>query len=79
MEVTHEGSGEEVVHSTETTSILIPDLHPDFSYSVRVAGHTVEEGPYSEKLNFRTLEDGMYWSVSTCSTESKNIVKQRNA
>lgn len=48
------------VHRTSTTSTLIEDLHPDATYTVRVAGHTVEVGPYSELLYFHTLEDGKY-------------------
>ena len=57
-----EGSDEVMVmtYRTSTTSILIRSLHPDAAYSIRVAGHTVEVGPYSDPILVYTLEDGMY-------------------
>lgn len=45
--------------STAATSLFITDLHPDRSYLIRVAGHTVETGPYSNSEHLRTLEDGI--------------------
>lgn len=76
VEITHDGSSEEVVHRTGTTSILITDLHPDFSYLVQVAGHTVEVGPFSDHLHFRTLEDGKYLTKSEYSSSVIHIYPQ---
>ena len=60
-----DGSGEEgtdeamvMTYRTSTTSILISGLHPDAAYSIRVTGHTVEVGPYSDPILVYTLEDG---------------------
>ncbi len=62
VELTREegGNGSVVQHTTATTSALVGGLHPDANYSVRIAGHTVETGPYSDPLHLHTLEDGKY-------------------
>ena len=53
-------SEEGVIHRTSTTSALLAGLHPDYSYSVRVAARTVQVGPYTDPVHFHTLEDGMF-------------------
>lgn len=59
VEVTTDGSNKTRVLSTAATSMFITDLHPDRSYFIRVAGHTVKTGPYSSSVHLRTLEDGI--------------------
>ena len=41
-----------------TTTLTINNLHPDYTYTWRVAAVTITEGPYSIVLNFTTAEDG---------------------
>ena len=60
LEVTEEKGGQTVIYKSGTTFSLIDNLHPDYSYTVRVAGHTVEVGPYSDSVDLHTLEDGMF-------------------
>ena len=60
IELVQEGQSEGVVYRTGATSFLLADLHPDVSYYVRVAGHTVGLGPYSSQIHLRTLEDSKY-------------------
>lgn len=60
VEVTREHRNESVMHRSLAASVLVTDLHPDATYSVRVAGHTVKAGPFSTSFLFHTLEDGMY-------------------
>lgn len=45
-------------HVTPTTSITVSSLHPDYTYGCSVAAFTVAEGPYSDKTNLTTPEDG---------------------
>ena len=41
-----------------STSILLTDLHPFYSYNVSVAAVTTSPGPVSPTLTFRTLQAG---------------------
>ena len=41
-----------------TTSASALGLHPYYSYFFTVTTVTVDEGPYSEGISVRTLEDG---------------------
>ena len=41
-----------------TTSITATALHPYYIYSFTISAVTVGEGPYSQPLSLRTLEDG---------------------
>ncbi len=58
MEVTKDKGNESIIHKSVTTSLVITNLDPDSSYYARVAGHTVEAGPYSRAVHLHTLEDG---------------------
>lgn len=59
IEVTGDRGAGSVMHRTGTTFMLIPNLHPDTTYTIRVAGHTVRVGPYSNPVQLHTLEDGI--------------------
>ena len=41
-----------------TTSVTATALHPYYTYSFTISAVTVSEGPYSQPLSLRTLEDG---------------------
>lgn len=58
VEIMKETESEVIVHRAGTTTLVIDDLHPDTSYSIRVAAHTVEVGPFSDPVHLHTLEDG---------------------
>ena len=60
VEVSLEGDGPGVIYRATNPPALIDGLHPDYSYTVSVAAHTVKTGPYSPPLQLHTLEDGMY-------------------
>ena len=76
VEVTGDGENETAIHKTGSVSLLITDLHPDASYYVRVAGHTVGVGPYSSPVHLHTLEDGrLYSSLNTVEQEGRHFVK----
>lgn len=62
VEVTTDEATAGIIHRTGTTSLLVSELHPDTTYYIRVAGHTVGVGPYSSPLSLHTLEDGMLYS-----------------
>ena len=41
-----------------TTSLVVGNLHPDYTYQWRVTAFTVTEGPYSTTSSITTPEDG---------------------
>ena len=47
-----------------TTTLLINNLHPDYTYEWRVTAFTVGEGPYSISHRVTTFEDGMLTTIS---------------
>lgn len=57
VEVSLEGDGPGVIYRATNPPALIDGLHPDYSYTVSVAAHTVKTGPYSPPLQLHTLED----------------------
>ena len=44
--------------TTATTSLVVPSLHPHYTYHCQVTAHTVASGPYSTVLIVKTPEDG---------------------
>ena len=48
------------VLSSTTTSLLVPSLHPYYTYECAVSAYTVDNGPYSEVLTVTTSEDGTF-------------------
>lgn len=44
---------------SQTASIIVQSLHAFYSYECTVSAVTVAEGPYTEAVTARTLEDGM--------------------
>ena len=45
--------------TTSDTSLTVDSLHPYYSYVLKVAAITVEQGPYSNKTSATTPQDGM--------------------
>ena len=43
-----------------STSIILTDLHPYYTYSITVAAVTIGAGPQSEEATTRTLESGKF-------------------
>ena len=46
-----------------STSTIVTDLHPYYTYSFKVAAVTIAVGPQSVPVTARTLEDGNLWCV----------------
>ena len=44
--------------TTSSNWVLLMNLHPYYSYAFQLAAVTVSQGPFSDALNFTTLEDG---------------------
>ncbi len=44
--------------NTNTTELVVSDLHPHYLYRCVVAAVTVDEGPYSAVIGVQTHEDG---------------------
>ena len=44
--------------STNTTQIVLNELHPFYTYTSAIAAHTVELGPYSNETRVQLAEDG---------------------
>ncbi len=58
INITEVPTGDEFSFVTTTTSIVINNLHPYYTYLWRVAAVTVNEGPYSALQSITTMEDG---------------------
>jgi len=46
-----------------TTSLVVSNLHPDYTYEWIVSAFTVAEGPYSLTSTVRTPEDGTAYTA----------------
>ena len=44
---------------TPITTLVVSNLHPDYTYEWMVTAFTVKEGPYSNVSSVETPEDGM--------------------
>ena len=69
LEVSLEGGRPGIIYRATSPPAFIDSLHPDYDYTVSVAAHTVETGPYSPPLHFQTLEDGMLYVLK----KTKNL------
>ena len=49
---------ESIAYSTASTAVTLTDLHPHYTYSYKVAAHTVATGVYSEAATVQMPEDG---------------------
>ena len=54
-------NGPRTTFNKSVTNILIFDLLPYHVYSITVIAVTLEQGPESHPISFRTLEDGEIW------------------
>lgn len=62
VNVTDLQTGGVQLYTSRSPEIEITNLHPYYSYEVRVSAYTVALGPFSEHLTIRTLENGRYKS-----------------
>lgn len=60
VNLTETDTGVQILIESETTSIVIPSLHPYYTYEVVVAAVTVANGPYSPTLILQLPEDGTF-------------------
>lgn len=58
LNITELDTGREFHNVSVTTSLVIDNLHPHYTYEWRVSAFTVGEGPYSYSHRLTTLEDG---------------------
>jgi len=58
VNVTEVETGRKLRYSTESTEIVIRNLHPYYLYECRVAAVAVVCGPFSTPVQVRTEEDG---------------------
>ena len=58
INITEDDTGSAFQLSAQSNSIFIQDLHPFYTYYVSVAAFTVDVGPYSTAISFKTEEDG---------------------
>ena len=58
VQVTEVLTGEMVVKTSNSTTIEVSGLHPDYAYEWRVAAVTVGVGPYTNTTTTRLPEDG---------------------
>ena len=58
ISVTEEETMRQFQLMSTTTSVTATALHPYYTYSFTISAVTVSEGPYSQTLSLRTLEDG---------------------
>ena len=54
-------NGPHATFNNSVTNIVIFDLLPYHVYSITVTAVTLEQGPESHPISFRTLEDGEIW------------------
>lgn len=59
LNITELETGQVFLHNASAaTSLVIGNLHPDYTYQWSVAAYTVGEGPYSYSHALTTFEDG---------------------
>lgn len=58
-------TSETLNYESFTTSLLLTDLHPYYTYTVFIAAVTVATGPFSAGNTVQTKADGMF-SISLC-------------
>lgn len=51
-------TSEDFDYETSTTSLVLNDLHPYYTYTVLVAAATIATGPYSAGVSAQTPADG---------------------
>ena len=56
--VTEVETGRSFTVSTNTTQIVLNELHPFYTYTSAIAAHTVAPGPYSSEISVRLAEEG---------------------
>ena len=53
-------TAEDLLYTSDTTSLVLGGLHPYYTHTVFVAAFTVAIGPYTAAESAQTLADGMY-------------------
>ena len=58
LNITELETGRQFRNVTITTTLVLTNLHPDYTYLWTVTAFTIAEGPYSTSDSVTTLEDG---------------------
>ena len=64
INVTETETGMSTVHMSNTTWLLLNELHPHYNYVLLFAAVTVETGFIGSRISVQTLEDGNAFIVS---------------
>ena len=68
VNITELETGRIIQHTTPTTSLQVPLLHPYYTYQWKVSAYTVGEGPYTNISTVTTPEDGQFTQGSSMYT-----------
>ena len=64
VNLTSIADGRELIIYSQTTTILVQNLHPFTNYTCSVSAETVAPGPFSPAVMVQTLEDGkVFYSI----------------
>ena len=59
VNITEENTNEAFsLFNSSTNSLVVPSLHPYYTYRCRVSAYTVDYGPFTDVLRVLTMEDG---------------------
>ena len=58
VNITEEETGRVFTFISLTNSLVVPSLHPYYTYQCRVSAFTVDYGPFTDVLTITTMEDG---------------------
>ena len=58
IQIEEVNSGRMLTATSNTTDVIIDDLHPFYSYSCRIAAETIQVGPYTTPILVQLDEDG---------------------
>ena len=59
VDISVEESGENYQMNSVTTSLIVSDLHPYYSYSIGISAVTIGQGPQSDPQSIRLLQEGI--------------------
>lgn len=71
VSVTVDDTAESFTVNTTATNVSVTQLHPFYTHRCSVTCVTVAEGPYSEPISVKTLQDGMI--TNTCAVTMHSI------
>ena len=60
INITELETGDNQQLTTSTTSLVVQNLHPYYTYEVLVSAHTVDTGPFSSPVSVVTPQDSKF-------------------